>query len=160
MAAVARLCAYRFDSATPFDGALVAAIERMEISDGGTLLDALFVTHDAGSGDIVAIDLATAAADSTFAALLDFRLDPARRLAISRRTLDEHRGGVPPALTRQVAATLDRDAAMLLVLHRGDTPTTLRDAVERCHGTAIGEEPVAAGTIAQLAEAVSALLAR
>jgi hypothetical protein len=159
MATLARLCVFGFDSTAAFDGELVSALERMEVRDGAGLLDALFVTHDVASGAVVAVDMGTAAADGTFASLLDFRLDPSRRMAISRRTLSEHRRGVPPRMIREIAATLDADAAILVVLHSGDTPTVLCDAVERCRGRSIGEEPVDAATIGPLRSTVSKLLA-
>jgi hypothetical protein len=66
----------------------------MQLGGDAQLLDALFVTRDAESGAVHAIDLATGGAGSTFAALLDFRLDPGRRRALTRSTLAEHSGGV------------------------------------------------------------------
>ncbi len=159
MAASARLCVYRFDSGAAFDGRLVGALERMELEDDTALLDALFVTHDVTSGAVVAIDRKTAAADGTFASLLDFRLDPGRRLAISRRMLAAHPHGALPRMIEEIAATLDGGAAILVVLHRSDEASPLRDAVEGCRGTSIGNEPVDASTIEQARSTVARVLA-
>jgi hypothetical protein len=104
----------------------------MQLSGDAKLLDALFVTHDAASGALAAVDLATAGTDGIFASMLDFRLDARRRRAITERTLaGEHRGGVPRPLIEEIAATLDADAAMFAVLHTGGAPTGLDDAGAR-----------------------------
>jgi hypothetical protein len=156
--ALARLCAYRFPSGAAFEGAIAAALERMETAGEEGLLDALFVTHDVASGDVVAIDMGTATADGTFASLLDFRLDPGRRLAISRRTLADHRRGVPLELIREVEATLDGQAAVLVVLHVGRDDALLDDAVAASGGTALGAEPVGASTLEQARLVLTRLL--
>lgn len=150
MSALARLCVYRFEPGAVFEGGLVGAVERMQLTGDAKLLDALFVTHDASSGALAAVDLATAGTDGTFASMLDFRLDAHRRQAITDRTLAEHRGGVPRPLIDAIAATLDADAAMLAVLHTGSTPTALDDAVARCHGRLIADHSVDASALDQV----------
>lgn len=155
----AHLRVYRFESDAVFEGGLVGAIERMQLEGGVTLLDALFVSHDEASGEFAAVDLASGRAGGTFASMLDFRLDPGRRQAITERTLAEHRDGVPRDLIEEVAATLDAGAAIFVVLHTGDVPTTLEDAVVRCRGRSIAEEPVDATTLAQVSHRVSAAAA-
>ncbi len=74
--------------------------------------------------------------------MLDFRLDPGRREAITKRTLAEHRGGVPRTLSEATAATLEAGSAILAVLHVGGTPTALDDAVARAHGRLIANNQV------------------
>jgi hypothetical protein len=150
MSALARLRVYRFEPGAVFEGGLVGAVERMQLSGDAKLLDALFVTHNAASGALAAVDLATAGTDGTFASMLDFRLDARRRRAITDRTLAEHRGGVPRPLIEEIAATLDADAAMFAVLHTGSAPTALDDAVARCHGRLIAEDSVDARALAQV----------
>ena len=149
MSGPARLRVYRFDPGTAFEGGLVGAIERMQLTGDAKLLDALFVTHDASSGALATVDLATGGTDGTFASMLDFRLDARRRQAITERTLAEHAGGVPRALIEAVAATLDADASILAVLHTGP-PTALDDAVARGHGRLIADHPVEAGALEQV----------
>jgi hypothetical protein len=146
---LARLRAYRFQPGTVFEGGLVGAIERMQLGGDARLLDALFVTRDADSGALYAIDLATGGAGSTFAALLDFRLDPGRRRALTERTLVEHSRGVPRPLIEAIAATLEAGAALLAVLDTGGTTTALEDAVARCGGHVIADEPIDARALAQ-----------
>ena len=106
------------------------------------------MTQDPASGGLAAVDLASGGAGGTFASMLDFRLDPGRRGAITERTLAEHRGGVPRPLIEAVAATLEAGAAILAVLHTGGTPTVLDDAVERTHGRLIADDPVDAQALA------------
>src|SRR5262245_37601543 len=108
---------YRFDPGAVFEGGLVGAVERMQLEGGVTLLDALSGTPDEPSGEFAAVDLASGRAGGTFASLLDFRLDAARRQAITERTLAEHRDGVPRDLIEEIAATLEAGAAILVVLH-------------------------------------------
>jgi hypothetical protein len=139
---------YRFDPGAVFEGGLVGAVERMQLGRETKLLDGLFVTHDPTSGGLAAVDLASAGAGGTFASMLDFRLDPGRRDAITERTLAEHRGGVPRPLIEAIAATLEAGAAILAVLHTGDAPTVLDDAVERSQGRPIADDPVDAQALA------------
>ena len=154
----AHLRVYRFDSDAVFEGGLVGAIERMQLAGGVTLLDGLFVSHDESSGEFAAVDLASGRAGGTFASMLDFRLDASRRQAITERTLAEHRDGVPRDLIEEIAATLEGGAAIFIVLHTGEA-TALEDAVARCRGRSIAEEPVDATTLAQVSDRVSAATA-
>jgi hypothetical protein len=149
MSEPARLRVYRFDPGAAFEGGLVGAVERMKLGRETKLLDALFVTHDPASRGLEAVDLASAGAGGTFASMLDFRLDPARRGAITERTLAEHRGGVPRPLIETIAGTLEAGAAIFAVLHTGGAPTVLDDAVERAHGRLIADDPVDAQALAQ-----------
>ena len=139
---------YRFDPGAVFEGGLVGAVERMKLGLDSKLLDALFVTHDPESGGLAAVDLASGSAGGTFASLLDFRLDAGRRAAITERTLDEHRRGVPRPLIEALAATLEAGAAILAVLHTGSAPTVLDDSVARAQGRLLAADPVDAQTLA------------
>jgi hypothetical protein len=149
MSEPAHLRVYRFDPGTVFEGGLVGAVERMKLGRDTKLLDALFVTHDPGSGGLAAVDLASGGAGGTFASMLDFRLDAGRRHAITERTLAEHRGGVPRPLIEAIAATLEAGAAIVAVLHTGGAPTVLDEAVARSHGRLIANDPVDAQSLAQ-----------
>jgi hypothetical protein len=150
MSTLARLRVYRFEPGAVFEGGLVGAVERMMLSGEAKLLDALFVTLDASSGELAAVDLASGGADGTFASLLDFRTDAGRRRAVTERTLAEHRGGVPRPLIEDVAATLEPGAAIFAVLHSGEAPAALDDAVARSHGRLIADRPVDADALAQI----------
>ena len=156
----AHLRVYRFDPGAAFEGGLLGAIERMQLGGDAKLLDALFVRRDAATGALDAVDLATGGGDATFASLLDFRLEPRRRRSITGRTLAEHPGGVPRGEIEAIGAALEAGAAILAVLSTGGTPTVLADAVARCGGREIADEPVDARALAQagprLREAISA----
>ena len=148
MSEPAHLRVYRFDPGAVFEGGLVGAIERLSLGRDTKLLDAVFVMQDPASGGLAAIDLASGGAGGTFASMLDFRLDPGRREAITKRTLAEHRGGVPRTLIEAIAATLEAGTAIFALLYSGGTPTVLDDAVARGHGRLIADEPVDAQALA------------
>jgi hypothetical protein len=150
MSGPAKLRVYRFEPDAVFEGGLVGAVERMQLGGDAELLDALFVTRDASTGEVAAVDLASGSAGGTFASMLDFRLDADRRRAITERTLAAHRGGVPRPLIEEIAATLDAGAAIFVVLHTGGAPTVLDDAVRRCGGRPIADEPVDATALAEV----------
>jgi hypothetical protein len=150
MSELAHLRAYCFDPGARFEGGLLTAIERMQVAQDGELLDALFVRRDAATGALEAIDLSSGGGDATLASLLDFRLDADRRRALSERTLEENRGGVPPPLIEAVATSLEAGAAMLAVIHTAPSVALLEDAVVRCGGRSIADEPVDARTLAEV----------
>jgi hypothetical protein len=141
---------YRFESGAVFEGGLLGAIERMQLAGDAELLDALFVRRDAASGALDAVDLAAGGVGGTFASLLDFRLEPRRRRAITERTLAEHRGGVPRSLIEAIAATLEAGVAIFAVLHTGRSAAVLDEAAARCGGRLIADEPVDARALAQV----------
>jgi hypothetical protein len=146
---LAHLRVYRFEPGAAFEGGLLAAVERMQLGGDAKLLDALFVRRDAATGALDAVDLAIGGGDATFASLLDFRLDPVRRRAITERTLAEHSGGVPRPLIEAIAGTLQTGAAIFALLDTGGTATVLEDAVARSGGQVIADEPVNARALAQ-----------
>jgi hypothetical protein len=155
---LAHLRVYRFEPGAVFEGGLLGAIERMQVSVDAKLLDALFVRRDAASGALDAVDLASGGADATFASLLDFRLDPGRRRSITERTLAEHPRGVPRSLIEAIAATLQAGAALFAVLDTGGTATVLEDAVARSGGRVIADEPVDARALAQAGSRLRAVV--
>lgn len=157
---MAQLCVYRFDSGVRLDGGLVAALERMELDDDTTLLDALFVTRDPASGAVMAIDMAHAVADGTFANVLDFRLDARRRLAISERTLADHAGDSVPRMIERISATIDADAAVLVVLDEGTGGAVLHDAVAASQGQLVGRASVPATAIEHASAIVGEIVER
>jgi hypothetical protein len=67
MSAPARLCVYRFDPRTVFEGGLVAAVERMQLLGDTKLLDGLFVARDQASGALQVVDMGSAGAEHSFA---------------------------------------------------------------------------------------------
>jgi hypothetical protein len=150
MSEPAHLRVYRFEPGAVFEGGLLGAIERMQLGHDGKLLDALFVRRDPSSGALDAVDLATGGGDATFASLLDFRLDPGRRRALTERTLAEHSGGVPRPLMEAMGATLEAGAAIFAILSTGGTATVLEEAVTRCRGRVLADEPVDGRALGQV----------
>lgn len=159
MSELAQLCAYRFEPGAVFEGGLVGAVERMQLAPGTELLDALFVGRGAAGGDFDAVDLAVGGRGGTFASLLDFRLEPRRRRAITERTLAEHAGGIPRAEIEALAAALEPGGALLAVLTTGEPATALEEAVARCGGRRVADEAVDARALAQLGPRLRAAVA-
>lgn len=151
MAESARLRVYRLDPGASFEGGLLSAIERMELMGDTKLLDALFVTRDAADA-LQAIDLAARTGEGTFASLLDFRLDPGRRQAITDRTLAAH----PAGSIEAIGASLDVGASLLAVVYTGSAPAPLDDAVARANGRRVADEAVDARELSELDERLRA----
>ena len=145
-----RLRAYRFPAGADFAGQLAGALERMLLLRGGDLCDALFVQRDAGTGEPAAVDLRTASAGGTLAALLDFRLDDGRRRAVTDATLASGAGRLDRAVVDELAAALEPDGALLAVIVADRPVPALEDAVERTGGRLGLDEPAWAGRIAEV----------
>lgn len=154
----AHLRIYRFEADSVFEGAVVSAIEQLEVGSGRSLLDALFVARDAAAGELQAVDLATATADGTLSGLLDFRLDLGRRREMTRRTLARGAGAVPPEVVAAMVDGLEPGAALLVMLLSGAAPTAMDDAVARSGGRLMADEVVTAGTLGEAAPRLSAAL--
>jgi len=147
MSELVRLRVYHFAPGAAFEGGLVAAIERMELLGDVKLLDALFVGRDPADGGLMA---------GTFASLLDFRLDPGRRQALTERTLADHPGGVPQPLIESIAATLAPGAGIFAVIHTDADATVLEEAVARSHGRPIADDTVESQALAEVGERLQA----
>jgi hypothetical protein len=147
---LAQLRVYRFEPGAVFEGGLVGAVERMQLGHGTELLDGLFVRRGAASVGFDAVDLAVGGRGGTFASLLDFRLEPRRRRAITERTLAEHAGGIPRPDIEALVAALEAGGALLAVLSTGEPATALEEAVARCGGRMVADESVDARALAQV----------
>ncbi|HEX3317155.1 MAG TPA: hypothetical protein VHR88_03995 [Solirubrobacteraceae bacterium] len=146
----ARLRVYRFDPGFVMEGGLVAAAERMQLLGQSKLVDALFVGREPADGALQAVDLGSASADTSFASLLDFRLDPQRRRALTERTLADHPGSLPGTVIEELGAALEPGCALLAVLHTGPDPAVLDEAVTRAGGRRVADEPTDAAALSEL----------
>jgi hypothetical protein len=144
-----QLRVYRFGTWASYGGDLVAALERMQLTGEGKLLDALFVRRDAESGELEAIDRRSGRADTSFSVMLDFRLDEGRRRSTTERTLSDPEG-VPPALIEAIGDTLEAGAGIFAILYAGGEVSVLDEAVERVGGRSIVREQVEAGALAEV----------
>jgi hypothetical protein len=152
----AQLLLYAFGPDASFEGHLVGALERIESGGALRILDALFVTSDPETSELVAIDLRGGAGGIIVAPLLDFRLDPASRRRATERALSPHASGLPAEALRELGAALEPGAAMVALLVEHAWAKTLEDAVSRTGGTPLASEFVQATTLAELAPAVVA----
>ena len=150
-----QLLLYAFRPDARFEGHLVGAFERIESGGALRVLDALFVTSDPETGELVAVAL-RGGAGGIVADLLDFRLNPASRRRSTERALSPHASGLPAEALRKLGEALDPGAAMLALLVQHAWAETLEDAVSRTGGTPLASEFVDATTLAELAPAVVA----
>jgi hypothetical protein len=134
-----QLLVYGFPPGAEFEGRLVGAIERIE--SGGTLriLDVLFVMRDAGTDELVAIDVRGRGQGSLVGPLLGFRLDEGERRRASQKALRaDARGGT----LRGLGETLEPGAAIAAVLVELVWVRALEDAVSRTGGKPLANRMV------------------
>ena len=142
------------------EGELAGALERLALRDRAALRDALCVARGRDDGAVGAIDLAVARHGGGVADLVDFRLDPRRRAALTERTLTPRAGGVAPGVVRAIAAGLEPGAAVVAVLLAGgDGAGELGAAAARCGGKTVALEPVGDHELAGLGERLAELAA-
>jgi hypothetical protein len=141
-----QLLIHRFDAGARFQGQLVGALERME--SGGTvrIVEAIFVTRDAESGELAAVDLRSRGAGSLVSPLLEFRLDEGERRRATERALAADDGDT----LRAVGAALPPGVAIAAVLVEHTWAQALDDAVSRAGGTTLTRDCVEAETLSEL----------
>jgi len=149
-----QLLVYRFAADASFEGRLVGALERME--SGGTLriVEALFIAHDAETGELAAVDLRSRGAGSLVGPLIGFRLDPHERRKTTERALAA--GG--DAL-RSLGAALAPGTAIAALLVEHKWAQTLEDAVAHSGGTPVSSGFVDATALSELAPVLASAAA-
>lgn len=136
-----RLLILVFGPDARLEGELAGALERIALRDRGALRDALCVARDPHDGTLQAIDLALARRGAGLADLVDFRLAPDRRAALTARTLTPRPGGAGPGVVRAIGAALEPGAAVVAVLIAAAADATvLLDAAARCGGRTVADE--------------------
>jgi hypothetical protein len=141
--APAQLLLYRFGPDSGFEGRLVGALERLEAGDALRVLDALFVSIDAETGELVAIDVRGSGSGGFALPLLGFRLDPSTRGEATERALASDAGDT----LRALATMLEPGESLAAVLVGHSWAQVLDDAVARTGGTELANEWVDAVTL-------------
>ena len=134
-------------------------LERVESGGALRILEALFVGREAGTGELVAVDLRGSRAGGIVAPLLDFRLDPAKRRRSTEKALSDT-GGLSADKLRELGAALDPGEALVAVLVEHAWARSLEDAVSRTGGTPLASEFVEADSLANLGPNLLAALAQ
>jgi hypothetical protein len=142
-----QLLLYRFDADAHFEGRLVGALERMESGGALRIVEALFVSRDAETGELAALDLRGRGAGSLVSPLIGFRLDPRERHRTTERALDAEGGDS----LRALGAVLAPGAAIAAVLVEHTWARALQDAVSQSGGTPLSSGFVEADTLSDLA---------
>jgi hypothetical protein len=141
-----QLLLYGFDADAKFEGRLVGALERMESGGALRILEAAFISRDAGSGELAAIDLRSRGAGSLVAPLIGFRLDPRERLRATERALDADDNEMLSAL----GTVLAPGAAIAAVLVEHTWARAFEDAVSQSGGSLLSGGFVEADTLSDL----------
>lgn len=159
-AAQSRLLILAFDPGARPEGEVAGALERMALRDRAVLRDALCVARDPHDGTLQAIDLALARRGGGLADLVDFRLAPDRRQALTAHTLTARPGGVAPGVVRAIGDALEPGAAVVAVLlAAGADAAELLEAAARCGGRPIADERLGDHDLAGLGERLVGLAA-
>ena len=145
----ARLKVWRFGPDALPTGELVGAAERMAVAGPVRIENALCVARSS-DGELAAIDLALARAGGGLSDLLDFRLAPHRRRALTARALTTRPHGVAPSIVCAIGDTLEPGTAVVAFLLTGPATPLLDDAVARCDGQIVADEQIPARTLAEL----------
>ena len=139
----AHLFVYGFGPDANMEGELVGALERIE-SDGGRVLDVLFLQSDAASGDVSVFAVHGGAIGKVVVPILDFRLDARRRRRMTDRTLREGTAGMSGDDVKAIAGRLEPGAAMAAALLQHASSQPLDEAVARLGGARLANRQVAA----------------
>ncbi len=145
-----QLLLYRFGPAAAFEGQLVGALERIESGGAMRVLDALFVSTDADTGELSAVGLRGTGAGGFIAPMIGFRLDAAERRRISDRTTRAGTKTIPAETVREIGAALAPGCAIAAVLVEHVWAAALEDAVARTGGTALSRGFVEATELGEL----------
>ena len=141
----AELFVYAFGPGARFEGRLVGALERIEAGGAVKILEALFVHRDE-AGELAAVDLKGRSAGGMTASLLNFRLDPAERARLTKKSLAADTGGT----LKELGDGLEPGAALVAVLIEHAWARALDDAVGSMGGTPLLAEFVDATSLAEL----------
>ena len=143
-----QLLLYTFDEDARFEGRLVGALERLESGGQLRVVEALFVSREAETDELMAVDLHDRGQGSMVAPLLEFRLEPGKRRRITEKTMG---GEAERRALRELGAALAPGTAMAAVLVEHAWADTLENAVAESGGKPVASEFVDAGSLSELA---------
>jgi hypothetical protein len=144
-----QLLVYGFGPGGDFAGHLVLALERVEAGGAVRIADALFVTKDAETGEIAAVELGGRRLDAMVASLLEFRREAAKRRRLTERALANE-------TVRAVADVLRPGTAIAAVLLEHVWAEVLEDAVARTGGEGLVDRIVDAPALAGMTSEIVA----
>ena len=141
-----QLLLYGFDADAKFEGRMVGALERMESGGALRIVEAAFVSRDAETGELAALDLRSRGAGSMVAPLVGFRLDPRER----DRATESALGAGGSEMLTALGAALAPGAAIAAVLVEHTWARAFEDAVSQSGGTRLSGGFVEADTLSDL----------
>ena len=124
----AQLLAYGFGPGADFEGQLVGALERIESGGALRILEALFVTTDAETGELVAIDLRGEGSGRDRRRPCSLQARTGARRRATERALDPGGRGLRSETLRELGRVLEPGAVMVAVLveHNGPARSRMR----------------------------------
>jgi hypothetical protein len=146
-----QLVVWGFGPDADFEGRLVGALERIETGGMLRIVDAIFVSSDPDSGELLAVDLKGDSSAGKVAPLLSFRLEPAERRRATERALRPHGSGLPAEALRELGMALPPGESIVALLVEHEWAGALNDAVSRTGGTVVGNGFVEATALTELA---------
>src|SRR3954452_20881685 len=146
-----QLLVYAFGPDAEYEGRLVGALERIESGGALRILEAMFITTEAGTGELAALDLASRGAGSLVAPLIGFRLDEAERRRATAKALNAGGNRLGGDTLRRLATGLAPGAALVAVLVEHTWAVTLDDAISRTGGRPVVSDFVEATSLKDVA---------
>jgi hypothetical protein len=140
-----QLLTFTFAPGYRLEGQLVGALERIETGGAMRILDAVFVSREDESGNLVAIAMSSDSASAMVARLLTFRLDPSARGDTTAKAL----AGPSGPLVRSLEGRLQPGEAIAALLVEHAWQQLLDDAVSRVGGSALDNKLVADDRISE-----------
>jgi hypothetical protein len=137
----AQLLVYGFGREADMEGQLVGALERIE-SDGGRIIDALFLRSELAIGELSVFALRGGAVGKLVVPALDFRLDAGRRRRTTERILRDGTAGMTGEDIKAIADGLEPGSAIAAVLLQHPSVELLHDAVSRLGGAPLANRLV------------------
>ena len=155
-----RLLAYRFPPTAEFDGRLLGSLERAFSGGPLRLLDLLFVTRDAGTGELMALAGRGRGEGSLIASLVGFRLDAAQRARATTRALHAYPSDDGPDLVTRLADAVPPGGAIAALLVADAWADAVDVAARDSGGSPLLDESVAETRLGELGARLVAAASR
>jgi uncharacterized membrane protein len=153
-----QLLAIGFPPDADFEGRIMAEIERLEAHDTIRVLDLLFVTREAETGDLLALDYQGEDLGAIVGALLGFEFeDEAMRPNGSAEGTEGHAFGLSQDEIQDIAASLDPGSSAGFVLIEHVWARDLKEAFRDAGGFPLGEGFLTPEGLAEIAIEVVAM---
>jgi uncharacterized membrane protein len=147
-----QLVAIGFPPEAEFEGRIMAELERLESHETIRILDLLFVTKDAETGDLITLDYQGEDLGAIVGALLGFEFqDDDGQPNRSTEGTGDHAFGLSQSEIHDMAASLDPGSSAGFVLIEHVWARDLKDAIRDAGGFPLGEGFLTPEALAEVA---------